>query len=268
MNYKYLNQMIEYIEQHLTEKIEYKQLAKIVGVNEFILQRVFVFMTDITLTEYIKKRRLSKAFEEIRNTDQRIIDIAVKYQYDSSISFGRAFKNRFHITPTEVRKKDIPYQHFPIIKFDNYKELGNHLNYKIENVDEIIFYYLEVKDKNHEDFLYKIRKLYQELEDKGLYREMKSLGLYALVTFEKDMFKYKLGCKKQYPNTKREIIPKGKYAIFEVELQNQKAIMKTSNMIYKRWFPSTDYILRGKYDFELYKDNNCYIYVPIEDKQN
>lgn len=60
MNYKYLNQMIEYIEQHLTEKIGYKQSAKIVGVNEFILQRVFVFMTDITLTEYIKKRRLQK----------------------------------------------------------------------------------------------------------------------------------------------------------------------------------------------------------------
>ena len=57
MNFEYLNQMIKYIEDNLTENIEYKELAKIVGVSEYNLQRIFTFLTNISLAEYIRKRR-------------------------------------------------------------------------------------------------------------------------------------------------------------------------------------------------------------------
>ena len=80
MNYEYLNNMIQYIEEHLTEKISYKELAKIVGVSEYSLQRIFTFLTNISLSEYIRKRRLSKAFEELKKSDIKIIDLAIKYQ--------------------------------------------------------------------------------------------------------------------------------------------------------------------------------------------
>lgn len=91
MNFEYLNQMVKYIEENLTRNIEYKKLAKIVGVSEYNLQRIFVFLTNMSLAEYIRKRRLSKAFEELKTTDIKIIDLAVKYKYDSAISFTRAF---------------------------------------------------------------------------------------------------------------------------------------------------------------------------------
>ena len=61
MNFEYLNQMIKYIEEHLTENIEYKELAKIVGISEYNLQRIFVFLTNMSISEYIRKRRLSRA---------------------------------------------------------------------------------------------------------------------------------------------------------------------------------------------------------------
>ena len=63
MNYNLLNNMINYIEDNLTEKIDYNKLAKIVGVSEYALQRIFIFMTNISISEYIRKRRLSSAFQ-------------------------------------------------------------------------------------------------------------------------------------------------------------------------------------------------------------
>ena len=61
--YESLNNVINEIEENLTEKIEYKDLAKIIGTSSYTLQRIFAFLTGITLTEYIRKRRLSKAAE-------------------------------------------------------------------------------------------------------------------------------------------------------------------------------------------------------------
>ena len=75
MNFNCLNKMTEYIENNLDNKIDFNELSKITNSNIFILERIFMFLTNMTITEYIKKRRLSKAFEEIRNTNSKIIDI-------------------------------------------------------------------------------------------------------------------------------------------------------------------------------------------------
>ena len=139
MNYENLNKMIQHIEDNLTEKIEYKKLAKIVGVSEYSLQRIFVFLANISLSEYIRKRRLSKAYEELKETDIKIIDLAIKYQYDSAISFSRAFKNLFGITPSECKNHEKEYKLFPMIKFNNY-EIYTELSYEIKEIDEMVVY--------------------------------------------------------------------------------------------------------------------------------
>lgn len=92
MNYNLLNEMINYIEDNLTEDIDYNVLAKIVGISEYSLQRIFAFLTNISISGYIRKRRLSKTFEELKTSDIKIIDLAIKYNYDSSMSFSQAFK--------------------------------------------------------------------------------------------------------------------------------------------------------------------------------
>ena len=119
MNYEYLNNMIKNIEENLTQDIEYKKLSQIVGVSEYSLQRIFIFLTNISLSEYIRKRRLSRAFEELKTTDVKIIDIAIKYKYDSQISFARAFKSMFGMTPSECKTTNIEYKQFPIITLNN-----------------------------------------------------------------------------------------------------------------------------------------------------
>ena len=78
-----------------------------------------------------------------------------------------------------------------------------------------------------------------------------------------------VGCKIKYKNTEKFVIPKGKYVIFNVGSREQKDIVKTDNLIYSRWLPSTNYNIMEDMHIELYTENNCYIYIPIiEDKQN
>ena len=102
--YKSLNEIVEYIEKHLEEKIEYKALANILGVNEYTMQTIFNLLSNVTLSEYIRKRRLSNAGIDIYKTEAKIIDIAIKYQYENVTSFSRAFEKFHGIKPSEVRK--------------------------------------------------------------------------------------------------------------------------------------------------------------------
>ncbi len=69
MNYEILNEMVNYVEEHLLDKIDYDKLAKNLGVNVFIMQRVFSIVVNVTFSEYVRKRRLSLAFEEIKLTN-------------------------------------------------------------------------------------------------------------------------------------------------------------------------------------------------------
>ena len=268
MNYDLLNNMIDYIEENLTEDIKYKDLAKIVGVSEYSLQRIFKFLVGISLSEYIRKRRLSKAFEELKTTNIKVIDLALKYKYESTISFSRAFKKLFGITPSECKTSNKQFKLFPILKFndnDNYSEL----DYEIKEIDNIEIYCKKVVSDRHDDSLYNIRKLYKEIKKNGLHKKFNEVGQYGVSFHRKNEYIYLVGCKIKYKDTEKFVISKGKYAIFNVGSREQKDIVKTDNAIYSRWLPSTNYNIMEDMHIELYTENNCYIYIPIiEDKQN
>lgn len=184
MNYKLLNDMVDYIEDNLTEEISYKQLSKIVGISEYSLQRIFVFLTNVSLSEYIRRRRLSKAYEELKVTDIKIIDLAIKYGYDSSISFSRTFKKYFNITPSECRNTNKQYKLFPVIKFNNNEDYSE-LNYEIKEIDDIEIYCKKTISKTHDDSLYNIRKLYNEIKANGLHKKFNDIGQYAVFTVKR-----------------------------------------------------------------------------------
>jgi len=98
-----LNMLISYVEDNLDGEIENQKLSHIAACPLAVLQRLFVLMTGSTLTEYVRLRRLAKAADDIRNSNEKVIDIAIKYGYDSSDTFGVAFKRRYGMTPTAAR---------------------------------------------------------------------------------------------------------------------------------------------------------------------
>lgn len=127
-----IEKAIQYIENHLVEDITVKDVAKYVHISEYYFQKGFAMLCGFTISEYIRKRRLSLAGNEIAGSDIKIIDIAIKYGYDSPDSFTKAF-TRFHgVTPTVARKKHTTLKSFAPLKLTIALEGGYLMDYKIE----------------------------------------------------------------------------------------------------------------------------------------
>lgn len=271
MNFENLNKMISYIERHLTEEISYKELARIVGVSEYNLQRIFMFLTGVSVSEYIRKRRLSKAYEELKKTDIKIVDLALKYGYDSSVSFSRAFKQYFQMTPTECRRNDKSFKLFSVLTFR--KDLFSHqeISYQICELEEKKLYCLGVSASTHEDMLFKIRELYRAIRDgeaqlQGISSDFG--GLYGISDCSKGDYNYYVGTEVCQQDKARITIEGGRYAVFEAGSEEQKDIVNVYRYVYDQWLKSTDYELDDKPEMEYYENQNCYIYFKIKEKQN
>ena len=106
-----INKVVDYIENHLLEKNDYESLAKIACCSVYNLQRIFSSVANISIADYIRRRRMSLAAEDIIKTDMNILDIALKYSYDTPESFTRSFQAIYNQTPVSLRKSKA-YQPF------------------------------------------------------------------------------------------------------------------------------------------------------------
>lgn len=103
-----MNNAIQYIEENLAGDISPKAISQIMACPYSVFQRSFAPITGMQLAEYIRCRRLSCAAYDLQNTALRVVDIAVKYGYDSADAFTAAFKRMHGITPQEARSSSLP----------------------------------------------------------------------------------------------------------------------------------------------------------------
>ena len=87
-----LNAVVDYIERNITEDIDLNHLASIACCSTYNFQRMFVFITEVSIVEYIRRRRLTLAALELQHSDIKIIDLSLKFGYESPVSFTRAFQ--------------------------------------------------------------------------------------------------------------------------------------------------------------------------------
>lgn len=141
---KRMNLVLDYIEDNLDGEIEENKIAMLFAGSKGMFQRIFTLMTDTTLSEYIRKRRLTQSAFDIRNTNEKIIDIAVKYNYNSASAFNSAFKNFYGISPSNARKSGVQFQSFQRFNFTSDLNLKinrtgeNNMQYHNENTGIII----------------------------------------------------------------------------------------------------------------------------------
>lgn len=114
---KKLGAAIEYIEDNLDKEISYNEAARIACCSPYYFQRIFSYVSGVSLSEYIRRRKMTQAAFELQRTGSKVIDIALKYGYSSPTSFNRAFQNIHGITPTAAKSMGSILQAYPSIQF-------------------------------------------------------------------------------------------------------------------------------------------------------
>ena len=126
-----MNNAMQYIEEHLTDDIDYSEVSKIACCSEYHFKRMFSFLSGIGLSEYIRRRRLTLAALDLKDTNLRIIDVAIKYGYDSADAFSRAFHSMHGILPSEARSENTQLKAYPRMTFQLFIKGGCEMNYRI-----------------------------------------------------------------------------------------------------------------------------------------
>ena len=124
-----INQVLEYIEENVTENISCSELARIAALSDYEFRRVFSFITGVPVAEYIRRRRLSLAAEEIKAGNGGISEIGAKYGYDSPSSFSRAFKEMFSVSPLDAKDQSVKLNVFLKPRFELYIRGGTAIEY-------------------------------------------------------------------------------------------------------------------------------------------
>lgn len=126
-----LNKAMQYIEENLMGEIDGQELSRIAYCSEYHFKRMFSFLAGMSLSEYIRRRRLALAATVLKNSEEKIIDLALRIGYNSPDAFAKAFQNMHGVSPTQARKNNAILKAFPPMTFHLTIQGGNEMNYRI-----------------------------------------------------------------------------------------------------------------------------------------
>lgn len=262
--YACLNEITLYIDEHLTYKIDYEVLARMMGVNSYTMQKLFSIITGVPLAEYIRKRRLTEAGFDLLNKGEKIIDVAIKYNYDSATSFSRAFFAFHGIKPSQLKNIN-KLKNFPRMVFDEDLKIVSELEYEIVSLDELVLYGLH-KDTDNLHIREDAPAFFHKIEDK--YIDKYGEADYGMVTYENELREscnaYYIMYKKEIPEFERVVIPASKWLRFRLDSQSSVKIHELSQKFYKEFMMSCRYCLRDLPELEYYHDGITDFLIAIE----
>lgn len=275
---------IDFIESHITEDIKIQDVADAVYMSTFYFQKGFSMLCGYSVAEYIRNRRLALAGSELANCDVKVIDVALKYGYESSDSFTKAF-TRFHgVSPNVVRKQNVMIKSFTPLRLNISWSGGNIMNYKIEKKKS--FKVLGVSKRFSYDTCKEEIPLFWN-EHYAKVNGQYVCGMFGINVDEKmggEDFEYLIAdlydSSKVIPDgfTVKEI-PEFTWAIFSCDGPMPMALQDVNKKIFSEWLPALkDYEFAAGYCIELYDDASKYpkgtldknyhseIWIPIKGK--
>lgn len=261
--YKRLNQLTFYIEEHLADEIDYAVLAQILETNVYTMQRIFSALTEIPLAEYIRARRLSNAASDLLTKHWRVIDLATKYNYNSSVAFSRAFANFHGLKPSKV-EPNAKLKNFPRIIFNEAAEQKTHVEYSVIKRPALALYGLHV-DTDNDHISYDAPRFFVSTEQK--YLEKFGHIDFGMVTYHdperEECAAYHVLYDQEIPEFEQVKIPASKWLKFVTNSYKARDIQKTSNDFYAEFLPSSNYQLANLPELEYYHDGVTELWVPI-----
>ena len=259
-----MSNAIFYIEDNLTENLSIENIAKELFVSTFYFQKSFSMLCGFTVGEYIRYRRLALAGSELISTNEKIIDIALKYGYDSPDSFTKAFTRFLGVTPSAVRKDGAMIKTFAPLKIKFTLEGGFIMDYKI--VEKEAFTVIGVsKVFKYENAFSEIPKFWEEHFAQG--KNSVVCGMYGVNIDESmgnDTFEYLIAddyvSESDIPNGfVLKTIPKHTWAVFPCKGAMPNSMQNVNKKIFSEWLPSSkDYEIAAGYCIEMYSNASEY----------
>ena len=283
-----MNAAISYIEDNLAGDIDFNTAAEKACCSLFHFQRMFFAIIGLTPAEYARRRRLTLAARELTTNGDKVIDIALKYGYDSPEAFTRAFRNVHGINPLAARTIEAKLAAFPRISFYVSLKGRSVMDYKIiEKPAFTVAGRIRPFTTANKQNLVKIPEWWTEFiasperqqlvnvagDKPGTVTGGSILGV-CIGEGQQEEFKYAIVVE----------LPKGKspkpfetlaisasaWAVFDTTLDD---IQPCWQQIYEEWFPSTGYEHTGGPEFEVYLPGDmgdpvmkCQIWIPIHKK--
>lgn len=258
-----LSNAIEYIENNLDKDIFIDAAAQIACCSTYYFQRVFTYVAGISLSEYIRRRRMSQAAFELQKTDKKVLDIALKYGYSSPTAFNRAFQSVHGITPVAAKKIGSVLNSYPPIKFSVKVTGGTAMSYRItekaamrivgiriplvadmeENQKIVPEFWKDTLENNH---LPKILELANQ-EPSGI------LGATVYVNPQEIFYYIAASTTKTVPENMFEFeIPASTWVVFENDGYFKEDVQNVFKRFYTEWLPFSGYEYAGLPDLEVY----------------
>ena len=283
-----LQKAIDYVEETVTEEIDYEEAAKRAYSSSFHFQKVFALVCGLTLGEYVRCRRLSLAAEELAKDKGKVIDVALKYGYDTPESFSRAF-TRFHgVTPMQA-KNGATTKFYSRLSVKLTLQGGETMDYRIEKLGKIQVICKRKKFAKHAELTTQlISEFWAENLRTGIIPQLCSyipqepklkglLGISFTAEFENETFPYGIGAEYAGGEVAKGLevieIPAHTYAVFPVKGEMPDAFAQTYKKICTEFFPQSGYEYGFGVEFEVYPsadtqspDYYCEIWVAVKDR--
>lgn len=285
---KELNLVIDYIENHLTDDLSLEKISKYAGVSDYHFRKIFFYLSGLTLSEYIKNRKLSEANKDLLH-GEKVTDIAFKYGYQSVEGFSRAFKNWSGFLPSDVAKKELN-KLFPKLSFVITVKGGNIMEYRIE--EKPAFNLVGVSKRvpmQFEGVNHEIVKLAESITDeqKEEMHSLQNIDPYEIINASYDADAKFLKEEGDLTHligvltTKNEVsnqfvkVPVDAYtwAIFPNEGPFPSTLQETMAKTYSEWLPSFDYEVINAPSFSFtkmdkHKKDYAYseVWIPVRKK--
>ena len=257
---KIIEDALRYIEENLSGELTVDRIAEKVNISPFYFQKGFSMLCGYSVGEYIRMRRLSVAGSELVTSDNKVIDLALKYGSDSPDSFTKAF-TRFHgSTPTDVRRKGALLKSFAPLHIKIILDGGNTMEYRVE--EKPAFRVMGVsKIFSYETANADIPQYWDEIHVQAAVKPVE--GMYG-ICFDEEMggnrFRYMIADdleegEAEEKNLETYEVPRHTWAIFPCRGAMPLSIQEVNQRIFSEWLPAGNYEIAEGYNIEYYSDS-------------
>lgn len=251
-----MNLALAYVEENLAGEIDFKQVERLALCSEYHFRRMFSYLAGLSLSEYIRRRRLTLAAFDLIGSDARVIEVAVKYGYGSADAFTRAFYGMHGVTPTEARQAGQPLKAFPRMTFQITVKGVSEMKYRI--VEKEAFAIVGITKRvplvyegvNHhiaemwaglnEELIVTLKAL-SNVEPQGLLSASTNFTEGRLEGGELDHYIGVATIHERPAGLARLEVPAGTWAVFEAVGPFPQTLQNVWGRIYSEWFPSSGY---------------------------